>query len=332
MATPPIYEIQNICQLMADYTNVPAKIYFCTKTYPTTEAGKALLLDALRVAAHHGEDKLISGSGSGKRKRETHEYLLICQRGRNYSGNKFDKETNQVQHRTDYLQATISNPRSKSRPGLDGRRASHRTSTSMCVGNDQPKCPFKVSVYKDPVGFYVKTGIGNPYHQYHPPRQMNLPTKLLKDEARELLQDMNSARAATGVAASVHYARTRRQGMPSLLSHNQIRYIMKRSADTDPNPPDETTSPDGRETSISGLYRHMESEGYQYVTLIDKHIGRRSYNLVNETKCGTQLLKECPLGDTQSPILTLEASRVAAQHHQSRKNSPPSGYDGGTGI
>ena len=96
---------------MSDYTNVSTKIYFCSKTYPTSETGKTLFLDALRIAAHHGEDNLISGSGSGKRKREHHEYLLICQRGRNYSGNKFDKETNQVVPRTDYLKSTISNPK-----------------------------------------------------------------------------------------------------------------------------------------------------------------------------------------------------------------------------
>ena len=90
----------------------------------------------------------------------------------------------------------------------------------------------------------------------------------------------------------------------------------------DPDSTDENASLDGRETSISGLYQHMESEGYQYVTLSDKHIRTRSYNLVNETKLGKKLLKESPLGDTQSPVLTLEASRVAAQHCQSQKIPP----------
>ena len=320
--TPQVYEPQNICQLMADYTNVPARIYFCSQTYPNSEAGKASLLDALRLAAHHGEDKLISGSEkSNKRKREKHEYVLICQRGRNYSGNKFDSETNEIVHRPDYLEAAISNPRSKCRHGPAGRSGSRRTSTSMCLGPDQPKCPFNVSLYKDALGFYIKTGIGNPFHQYHPPRQMNLPTKLLKDDARQLLQDMNSGRAATGVAASVHYARSQREGMPSLLSHHQIRYIMKRSDEKSTDKGGENEPPT-LDTSISGLYKHMEAEGYQYVTLIDKHVGRSLHNLVNETKLGMKLIKQTPLRDTQSPALSLEAARVAAQHRSARKIPP----------
>ena len=125
---------------------------------------------------------------------------------------------------------------------------------------------------------------------------MNLPTKLLEDDARKLLEDMNSTRAPTGVASSVHYARSQREGMPSLLSHHQIRYIMKCSQSKNTDSGDENQNPASMETAISDLYQHMEEEGYQYVTLIDKHMGRRSHNLVNETKTGKNLSTDLPWG------------------------------------
>ena len=128
---------------------------------------------------------------------------MICQRGRPYLGDKYDSETKQIQRRADYLQASISNPRNNCRHGPQGKNGSRRTTTSRCLGPQQPRCQFSLSIYKDRQGYYIKTRVGNPYHQFHPPRQMNIPTRLLEDNAKELIHDMNSARAATGVAASI---------------------------------------------------------------------------------------------------------------------------------
>ena len=323
LPTPQLYEVQNICHLMAQFNNVPAKIYFPIDQYPTTPEGKDKLLDALRLSAHHGEDKLISGGGAGKRKRQQHEYVMICQRGRPYLGDKYDSETKQIQRRADYLQASISNPRNNCRHGPQGKNGSRRTTTSRCLGPQQPRCQFSLSIYKDRQGYYIKTRVGNPYHQFHPPRQMNIPTRLLEDNAKELIHDMNSARAATGVAASIHYARSNREGMPTLLSHNQIRYIMKRKDRLDEEEvPLENEDQENQETSISGLYRHMEREGYQYVSLIDKRVGPTAFRLFNEKKDGKKLVNQVPLRDTQTEELTREATQVAAQHRRSRGIGP----------
>ena len=167
--TPQKYEVHNICHLMAQFTNVPGRIYFPIQTFPITPEGKDKLLDALRLSAHHGEDKLISGGGAGKRKRLQHEYVMVCQRSRPYAGSKYDPESKTIQERQDYLQASISNPRNNCRHGEEGKHGSRRTTTSRCLGPDQPKCQFSISLYKDRYGFYIKTGIGNPYHQFHPP-------------------------------------------------------------------------------------------------------------------------------------------------------------------
>ena len=92
---------------------------------------------------------------------------------------------------------------------------------------------------------------------------MNIPTKLLQDDAKQLIEDMNSAWAATGVAASIHFASSNREGMPTLLSHNQIWYTMKRTDRQNCyKDPEEIKNED---TSMSGLYQHMENEGYQDV-------------------------------------------------------------------
>ena len=82
--------------------------------------------------------------------------------------------------------------------------------------------------------------------------------------------------------------------------------------DTDENPDKEN-----EHTSMAGLYRHMENEGYQYVSLIDKRVGP-GFRLFNEKKEGKKLLQQAPLRDTQSEHLTREATQVAAQHRRAR--------------
>ena len=134
---PQKYEVHNICHLMAQFTNVPGRIYFPIQTFPITQEGKDKLLDALRLSAHHGEEKLISGGGAGKRKLLQHEYVMVCQRSRPYAGNKYDPESKTIQERQDYLQASISNPRNNCRHGEEGKHGSRKyrvwTGHSNCI-------------------------------------------------------------------------------------------------------------------------------------------------------------------------------------------------------
>ena len=48
-------------------------------------------------------------------------------------------------------------------------------------------------------------------------------------EEKEMINDMvGSAKAYAGVAVSTLYARSKRQGIPSILTQKQVRYILTR--------------------------------------------------------------------------------------------------------
>jgi hypothetical protein len=165
------------------------KFYFCSDTYPPTKDGLKSLKDALIVAAHDAGAKIISSGG-------THPKLGLClvlrcscsqlYQSRGSKVKKFDKENQRINQLEGYRTSVLHNDRKENRK--DGKQTMKRTVTGRCMSKGDPSCPFRIPVYNDESGYFIKAGNGCSTHQYHlklDPNGQEYPSVRRTEEAVE---------------------------------------------------------------------------------------------------------------------------------------------------
>ena len=106
---------------------------------------------------------------------------------------------------------------------------------------------------------------------------------------------------------SLHLQRSTRHGRPTVLSQNQIRYIMSKSnGETNPTDSLEET----HLGTMDELYNHLESEGLQYISLLQKVDNNKKALLVNETKIGKATVDLSPIPDDSETVKALEHTNL----------------------
>jgi hypothetical protein len=116
-------------------------------------------------------------------------------------------------------------------------------------------------------GYYLKTSSNTFLNRFHARRDhICTSTALLDPDEFQILCDLSSARAKTGVAANLHYVRSGRQGTKSILSLAQIKRLLKKNPhQEDRNEADESMNASGE---IDDLYQFLEKSGSHYVSLL----------------------------------------------------------------
>ena len=114
-------------------------------------------------------------------------------------------------------------------------------------------------------------------------------------QENQVLCDLSSARAKTGVAANLHYVRSGRRGTHSILSNAQIKALLKKNPHQDDGKgTDESMNGSGE---IDDLYHFLERSGSHYVSLLARVVPDETISdsppdspprtvLFNETRLG----------------------------------------------
>jgi hypothetical protein len=132
--------------------------------------------------------------------------------------------------REDYRATTFTNDRKNQRHGIRGTYGSHPTTLDRHVSKGDEACSFALSIFLDSAGYYLKTSRNTFLHRFHArPDHIRTSTALLDPDEFQILCDLSSARAKTGVAANLHYVRSGCQGTKSILSHAQIKRLLKKN-------------------------------------------------------------------------------------------------------
>ena len=296
---PASYTKMNVCELMSSNKNYNAYVYF-HPMYSTPPSQNSLEVNESAMTPHDpikvfrdniercavfGHDVIVSG-GRPKRVREgtstndPNPLYFRCQCAKLYTGKKVNLSSGKVIPRDDYRTATITNDAKNNRAGSKGRHGSHRTDSVRCFTKEEPKCGFQLSIFHNKFGFYIKTKNGNPYHEHHASRlHLRMPSRLVGSKEVTIIQDLNSAKALSGVAANTHFVRTKRRGTPTLLSNAQIKYIGSKYKKKKKKGP--STDVVGEETSsLDDLLEHLEETDSSYITLL-----QRVKKVVTDTSC-----------------------------------------------
>ncbi len=258
---PHSFVKQDVCSLVeSNKLTTQAHIYF-HPNYTLNKKGRDKLYSDLQRSSLKGGDRIVM-SGTGNSKGQC--MYIRCSCSILTQSKKIDKVTGKIIERSDYRNTTFSNNRKNARPGQAGRNASHRTSIDRRFTKNDDSCPFNLSIFKDGDGYFIKSKLGNPCHEYHPRRDhLRTSSSLMLDDETQLQADLNSARAKVGTAANLHYVRTARLGTPTVLSCNQIRAILKKS-----KPGEEGDSTNKENGEIDDIYQFLEETGNYYVSLL----------------------------------------------------------------
>ena len=291
--SPSNYLSTNICSLLVSHKYHNALIYFHPKyststvydvadvdesiSSQSTEDPTNLLLASIQRASIAGNDCLVS-SGRNKKQKATSLksdptlLYLRCQCAFTYKGGgKVDKNSGKVVGRDDYRSSTISNDKKNQRSGKRGKNGSHRTDSLKRFKKSEAQCGFHLSVYLGSNGYYVKTGLGNPHHEFHEPRMhIRLPSKLVHNKEQTIVKDLHSAKALSGVARNTYYVRSSRKGPPTLLSHSQIRYLCKKYKNKPHDASLSKTSDEEESSGMDDLFEYLEDSNSSYVTLLQR--------------------------------------------------------------
>jgi hypothetical protein len=282
------------------------RIYFHLKYTPDNNGRLALFHD-IQPAAQHGGDSLTLW---GKGKAKDQSMHIRCQCAPIYRGSKMDKQ-GPVVPREDYRASTFTKDRKNQRHGIKGINGSHRTTLDRRASKGDEACPFTLSIFLDSAGYYLKTSINTFLHQFHDRRDhIHTPTTLLDSDKSQILCDLSSARAKTGVAANLHYVRSGRQGTKSILSHAQIKRLLKKNPhQEDGNEADESMNGSGE---TDDLYQFLEKSGSHYVSLLARVVPEVSDESITHSPltadslptrsdfpCKTVLFNETRLGHTK---------------------------------
>jgi hypothetical protein len=283
---PSTYSPFNVCALVQEQQrlNTGGVIYldpsYLDISPPTSESQaedqpktpEIQLLHTIQVSSILGGDKLVSSGVSSWRittpkttRADPRIYYIRCQCSRFYRGEKVDKEKGQILARMDYRDEHIRNDRKNDRPGLAGRKASHRTETAVPLTTSHDNCPFNLSIYKSIHGYYIKGG--NPFHEFHAKRDaLRVPVNLATSVQKTLICDIhNGAHASSSIALRMHYLRSKRHNTPTLFSKDQIKYLCSKKVGRNidmTNPSDKST--------WDNIFEHIISIEGEYIALMQR--------------------------------------------------------------
>ncbi len=225
--------------------------------------------------------------------------------------------------REDYRPSTFTCDRKNQRHGIKGIKGSHRTSLDRRSSKGDERCPFTCSIFLDSAGYYLKTATNTFVHQFHARRDhIRTSTSLLNDEENQVLCDLSSARAKTGVAANLHYVRSGRRGTNSILSNAQIKALLKKNPHQDDGKgTDESMNGSGE---IDDLYHFLERSGSHYVSLLARVVpDETTSDSPPDSPPRTVLFNETRLGHTKDQEDVVIAAdeeqdmlRVVSAHRQ----------------
>jgi hypothetical protein len=302
---------QDLCTVIQNNKNSNARIYFPPTKFTLDSQGRKNLWNDLQRSANDGGDVLsIWGKGSGvKGKGDKQSMWIRCQCAPVYRAKKFDKSGCIIPH-DDYGNTTFCNDQKNQRRGQKGRNASHRTTINCRISTDKDRCTFSLSVFYDDRGYFIKPKIGSVYHKYHARRDhVRSPSSLLNQEDNQLQHDLNSARAKTGVAANLHFTRIARKGTPTILSRDQIKYLVKKNSNLKKGKLDA----DGTESGeIDDIYEYLKRSGNYYVSLLAQSSTQSSDISINTAATGT-LFNETWIGNYMGQV---DVSIAAAKEQE----------------
>jgi hypothetical protein len=324
--TPPRYIKQDLCKLIQNHKLSNAVIYFSSKYNPDEKGRRALFNDLLRTALDGGDSLTLWGKGKGKGQ----SMYIKCQCAVIYRGGKVDKNTGSIVDRLDYRTTTFCGDRKNQRHGQKGTNGSHRTTFSSRTSKADDGCPFRLAVFLDHNGYYIKASRWSTVlHQFHARRDhLRIPTTLIHAEDHEIQQDMNSARAKTGISVNLHYVRTGRKGTPTVLSQDQVKAMCKKFSRSQQkgNAEDIADKVKNSTGEIDDLYEFLEESGCHYVSLLARAAvpdkgsndpaGSGKAKLFNETRTGSYMGQEDAniAGDEEQEML-----RIVSDHRRELK-------------
>jgi hypothetical protein len=166
----------NISDLMQNAALSGYIMRFCPIKYPPTQPeGVDMLVvrDIFLVAHEHGV-KLVTGGGNCPSICKSLVYRcspLVKEYGK-------DKEADK--ENVAYHVKLLHNDRKNNHPN-GHRTMPRRCSTKHWLTSEDPKCTFRLNIYKDATTFYLKVGSGHPFHSHHAVRDINsihLPSRL----------------------------------------------------------------------------------------------------------------------------------------------------------
>jgi hypothetical protein len=218
----------NLCDLI-DKSNVFHNfVYrFCPKTYHNTDdddVGRRKLEQSLvQAAKRSGGLELVVASGIGKVEQTgaRRAFVLQCDCSISYkpsSTDKYDKENHTVNpNDIPYRRQSLHNDGINKRPAKQGgKQANHRRCTKRVLNRQREgPCKFRLPVYVDNIGFFLKGRVGYNRHlnqnTTHPKPCLEFAalansTRHLPEEQRKCLESVAQARAGATVAANVLFA------------------------------------------------------------------------------------------------------------------------------
>jgi hypothetical protein len=211
------YSNHNVPQMVPNIMDYSLNMYnnqiirFSTAFTPD-ERGLHQLKEALLSASVQHAGAIISTRSSAitNRKGSSCCLFLCCKHGFIYRGEKLDQESNEIRDDIKYRNSGIINDK-KHNAREDGQKGPRRSNTQRALTKTE-RCPFSLSIYCDNISYYLKGGVGCPFHQFHcrldPTNELRLPSRMVKLEERELLKTIGAAHARAGVLRNVYFLRS----------------------------------------------------------------------------------------------------------------------------
>jgi hypothetical protein len=134
---------------------------FCPVKYPPnqSEGVDRLVRDICLVAREHGVE-LVSGGGN-------HPPIckcLVC--SCSLLVKEYFKEKEANKENSAYRVESLHNDRKNNQPNGHQSMPRRRVTKRRLVSDD-PKCTFRLNIYKDGTTFFIKVGSGCPFHSHH---------------------------------------------------------------------------------------------------------------------------------------------------------------------
>jgi hypothetical protein len=219
----PTPTTQNLCDII-DQSNVFNKVAyrFCTTKYDVSKEGKEgkevraklerSLIDAAKDSS--GLELVVaSGMGSVDKTGARRAFVIQCDCSLYYKSSKYDQENNivnptNVPHKRSSLHNDGANKRSAKNGGKNGN---HRRGTKRILDRKgEAPCKFRLPVYIDSDGYFIKGRVGCSTHSQHLKpcpefAALTNSTRNLPEEQRKCLRSVVQAHAGATAAANVLY-------------------------------------------------------------------------------------------------------------------------------
>ena len=226
----------DILELLVDPLLFGSAFRFDCKQFPPTEQGLSDLKKALawQARSNGGVDIVSRGANPWKtitNKSQCGVLVCTCRLLYQNESKKFDEDNKVVNDSFVYRKTTLHNDRQNNRKkessGKNSDPKKLRTDTKRRLTKDEEMCPFRLPIYKDEEGFFMKCGKGNPDHQFHrKPASMDSTAGLRvrlplvpREQLREV-SDSRQAHAGSSVASNLFLIRNQIR-----LTRGQIRHI-----------------------------------------------------------------------------------------------------------